>query len=484
MKNILPKLNQGDATLLKGFIRRTEKQMSGTVFGGRFKEPIPITFESLQGTISALRSLERRIVRGTTTNIEQKVVKDLRRALVKDRDAFLEQHPLMKVKVDEAEVLVRQVKDDLDRSVLADIAKVTKGREVVVDERVFEKVIRPNNVTQSSVVARVLREPRGNVTPERQLLLDETLVQYRRGILDLYRRKVIIPEGRPNAGTVDPKKHAEFLRQFDETIEPFFSPQAMTQIRQLDGLPRVMRDLAARRERIMNLASKTYPAQIANLSSPTDAYRLAWRQGDKGTMKQFMTLAEKDPDLLNQFRGVIHQDLTAAITDNPSSRNMVFDYGKLSKWLRENSDKAEVAFEGTEFVANLRTFNRMLGITQGKDIIPFVPEVVRTKGRTALDIAVRAYYGLLSKRGRQITAIRMLRGKTAERAFARATADAQNMARLMELRRLPAKSLAATTILSELGATVLTEGEDLEVRRPVKPRKANLFPFGATFQGP
>lgn len=404
-----------------------------------------LTFGQIQSTLSALKTLERNIRTGATTDISLATVTRLRRGLSAARAEFLRDKPTLAAKVEEVEGFVREHKANLDRSLVGDLVRLRGGREAVASEMVFDKILRPNNATAAKQVAAVLKDPTGTPTPEDLQLYDDALQGIRRGVLDLYERRVL------KRGVVDRRAHEQFWRDFGTTVEPFFTADERQRLRSLISLRDVIERQTARRDRLLDVARRNLdPIEVSEKTRAMDVFRLAWSRGDAGTVRAVRKAIGNDEMLLKMYRAAAHREILNSIRSEAGEVTR-FDWRRIGKVSREQGEKIEVLF-GSQYRKDLELFARA---TERAQKPPALEQRVRiTEDETALRALLRTIFRPLSRAGLAKRAADRLRAQSAERALVQALRDPEEFAKLLKLRAEKTRSAAAAEIAAGFG-TVL-----------------------------
>lgn len=405
-------------------------------------------FSDVQGTLSALKKMLRQIRSGGTTDVSEGLVRRLIKGLQTSRTQFLQtRSPALLAKIEETEKFVRAGKDNLDRGIIGKLMRESQGAQAVPDEKFFQNIIKPNNPTESNAVADILKSPRGQVDDITAQLYDDAWEGMRSAIRNLYDEKVLV-------GGVERKgfraAHNRFIKKFEETIEPFFSKTEMTQIKKLVGVTDVLEQAVARKERLMEFATKTIPAKISRLNKTSAVFRELWRDGDPTSVRQMVNIAGKDEGMQRSIRSAIYNDMKTEFTDEVNERT-VFNFSKLGKYLKKHDESLEIVF-GKRYVKDLRVLEKALAVAAREPAL-----VQRRTAAQALQHLARAGVGLFTVAGRVMTAGIRMTSRSAEKAIIDSITDPARMRDLIRIASEPLKSQAVSEVFGGLGAyTLLT----------------------------
>lgn len=432
-QNILGSISELDRTILREALesprfRTTKDPETGKVLERR------MSLGQMSATISRLRARLRDVELGHVSGVEPGMLRRLLGALKRDRQALIGQSPDLAAMIDQADLMVRLTRDQLDRSVIGDIARLRGGREVVLDEDVFDRIFQPGAVEGPRAVARLLKSPRGELTVEEGQLYADVWERVRDGLLDRYQRSVARVTDRGERILRIPQ-HRAFLRDHEAALRAFFSPEEVTEIGKLGGLERVAAVHRQNRDAILRMARESPEGRVAGLGRrtgavrPEDAIERAFRRNDLPLLRRILARTEGDPVFRESVRSVIYADLMESIRPSTVGGIARVDLTKLPAWVAGHEEALRMVF-GPQYTKDLITVGSAVETMTRQS----PSELARREPTgSATRHLIRIWTGMFRARGRAYTAINIARSKAAERALVKLLADPQGLRRALTL---------------------------------------------------
>lgn len=342
-------------------------------------------------------------------------------------------------------------KDLYNRTAIDDILKRSEGRGFdMANEKVFKEFFKPDNDTFAASLRTALD---GN--PAAQGLV-------RRGILSEYKEAVV------KDGHIDTKEHKKWIKKFEGTIKPFFSPKELAEIKSKPGqIGKVLQRKTEESQALLDQINSKLETRFEKMS-PGDIFKTIWH-GDNFTgdnLRLVLPTIKKDPELFKGLQNLAHQHLRQSVTSRRNGFDFV-DSSKLDVYLGEFGFRNRVKeLFGPEYLSNLDTLNKGLLIAQREG--EFIPEPI---GNAAMDI-LRAQVGLFTRTGRFLTAAVRTRSKAANEMMIRALlskGDALKLAEGASIKPGTERALAWATslgapefyLISETGNPTQTDIQEL-----------------------
>ena len=408
------------------------------------KRAANLSYDEAAATLSFLKRTIRKAESGIETNVDIGALKQVEIALERDIGESLARHPKTLAQWERFRRTVFNEKERLDRTIVGELLSTrASGREITVDEGVFNKIFPKGQLTNAQDVASILRRPRSGMAPEDRQLYDTALNNIRESLRSEYLRKVF-PSGR-----IKPGAHKKFIEDHGEAAKLFFTKDEFTKIEKTGGLIGVME----RRAQALDFrGAKVLNSRLGSLIDPTDArktYNNVWQKGSAGDMAVIKRRVSRNPEQLEELRATVQDQLRRDTSSRIEGRE-VMDFRKLDTQLKTHGKQLEVLY-GREYVGNLRRVQLVLQ----KEFENFnkggpTPSFPNTAG--ALQHIGRAYVGLFTTPGRFLTAAQRLQGRRAATLLTEAMADSRVLKELVEKRAARIDSPRALGMLAGLGA--------------------------------
>jgi len=395
-----------------------------------------------QRTISAFRKIIRDADKGQSTLSGEQVVVVARtlKALLRNRDAYLstsgKDDVLFAIK--NADTFTAESKTMLDRSVAGDIMQLRNGRYTVRNQDIFDKGFVKGGREQSKEMVRVIG---GN---------EEAMRTWRGEILEKYKAEVVGEEG-PTL-----KRHIKFVKDYEGSMEPYFTKTEMNQIRRLGGLIRVVQAKEKAHRNILRTINSPEGkvGKMRKLLPSLDPEQVApWVIGDAktgpGRVRRLISTTKSMPraivEVREEVRNLFRRDVLA---------NGVLDHARFSSHIKRNEATYRELF-GDKYVDDLFVIN---------DAMDIADRAGRTLAERSLEgievqVARGSMFAPLTKEGRLFTAYLKFRTRMGRQAIANALLNPTDLSELAALSELSKTSREAVEMMASLGYMAATSQE-------------------------
>lgn len=402
-----------------------------------------ISYEQISRALSALRRLERRVVKGETSTADAAMISRFKGALLRDRAAMLKGSPDLAKEVADAEVWYRGQKDLLDRSFIGRVLAKTDGVYRIADEDVFETFFKRDNISAAKSLETILKQP--GYEGELQAMRD--------AIKNEWRRRVLGPDGLPV-----PKNHARFMRDYGDTMRRFL-PKAEAARMNNAAVFRV--DLEREQQALEKLRTEladTFEGRVADIRDPVAVIDATWRAKRPEPSRKLHALIQSDKGLSDAYRAAIVGRMRADIS-TPTDAGDMIDPAKLKAYLADFGPQLRTWFGG-EYVRNLGLLQKAMEEVTAK---PLTATRMQTPGasKAMYDLA-RAYVGLFTRPGRFLTAYRRMSEGQGEQKLGEFLLNPETARNYLPLNNLSGGSKRALEILGAMGAYELAVDPDVE----------------------
>ena len=462
-EDLLPRLTTEDVPVIKDAAKAGIKKVKpSTILGPRGAPVIPghlvskpVSFSTIQRTVSTLREELRLMRKGVSPRREIIAMQELHDALLRDRNKALAKRPDILGLVENLEAGYAESKSIIDRTMIGQILKRREGGGFVMrDDQVIRRIL--SSPSGAKEISRAISDPKfGSLAPSRDAI--------RRGILGEYQVRVIDSE----TGLAAIDAHKTFMRQKSQSMRHFFDPKEMADLQRPGAATRFLKEMEKRETRITQELNQTFGMKLSRYDSG-EVIEKTFNPNKLGNVRRLKTLLRNDPDKWKDYQALTLQEMWGKISSyNNQKTAFEVNPALLANWTTGKRAALLREVHGPELVKNLTILQRVLTVARREitaDGDALVQSMMGDKGTALRDLS-RAYVGLFTRPGRAMTAAIRIRGKAAERVIARAIADPAELQRLVNLRNMGAKSARAGIVFGQLGATILAypELEDAEI---------------------
>lgn len=411
----------------------------------------PARLSDVQRDLSNLRD-ELRVMKATGVSPKRRrAVGELHKVLLRQRNKALKESgdPDLFRKVIELERGFARAKQDFERGIVGDLIRREKGGDFVLQEprRIIQRLL--NNPGEAQETAKILtnRSVDGSIAARREL---------RKGFLGEYERRVIDPD----TGLAKPGAHNTFIRNHERTLDAFFNPQEITQIKAPGQAAKMLQKAEKSEQEIISNLESSFGFRLAKKFEPNTVVQSLFRPDRLGDFVKARRIIKKDPQLLADFDDVVNKLVFKDVSSfNTSSRQFEVDTQKLVNFLR--SDKIPLVREsqGGQFIKDLEllaeemTFVSRDALFNDRSIAQLIE---RETGLRSFARFLRVPFAPLTPRGRALTATVGVAREKANETLAEALGSPDRLRELMKLRRTTLRTAQAETVLGGLGAGILT----------------------------
>lgn len=462
-EDLLPSLTAEDVPVIaeatRAGIRPVRDPVTGTIAKDPLtKEPLEETFEvpfsAVQRTLSSLREELRLMRKGVSPRRDTKAMQELHDALLADRDAALANRPELQRIVDNLEASYAEAKSAVDRSLIGKlIDKAEGGGFKLRSEKVIGQILA--SPSGAKEVARVISDPK-------YAAFAGARDPIRRGILGRYMKEVVDPE----TGIANISSHRRFIRDNSPSMRQFFSLDEMARLQRPGSAAVFLKQTEILEKRLVAQLNKSFRMKLERFDSSAVVDEL-FKPNKLDDIDRIRRILRSDLTKWKDFQGQtlrkVWQDISVYDTSAGQYR---LSAQKMTDWLQPRQATMLAKVHGPEFVRDFKVLRNAYEVVQRTRAVPsdeVISEALGGRRATALDELLRVYFRPLSQRGKALTAAKKLRGKAAERVMVRALADPQELARLVRLAKVSAGSKAASVILGQMGGTLLTTPEEIDV---------------------
>lgn len=366
-------------------------------------------------------------------------LRNLRDAMVRMRDDYLmENAPELLYEVKNAELMSAIRADTYDRGIVGTIlTKEGANRYKLNDAAVLSAVlIKRDAQAARELTGALIADPRAMQAVREQVYAD-------------YINKTTDQK----TGLINPKLHEKYMKEYGETIKPFFSlSDDYKSIQTMGMMAEVVEKRANQVVDIEKAFNKSFRGKIKDMNpeSIVDAFFSSARSTGAKT-----SLSYEDIGKLRRFsKSVGAYDATVNIVTDEIRRRVfkdgVYSHEALNNLLIKHGDDL-ANFLPAGYIDDLNTLNKALAMveTSGK-ALPSPP-----KG-TIMEL-IRAKLGPLNERQRIITAGKRINATSADAALIRAVLDPDRLKQLIKAKDVRLSSQQGIDILASIGAIDLTE---------------------------
>lgn len=363
--DVIPGLAEEDSRLIRGILQQNVGE------NGALRE---VPYDTVNRAISQLRRRIRELDTGAASGGDVAMLRDLRGALVADRNAMLERANRGDLiqQIAETENWYRGEKDLLERGIVGRLLSVRNGAPTVQDADVFDRVFRhPDNAV---VVQQVLSRP--GMEAERE--------QVRQAI----RARWASPTNEGGVvgadGAVDVRAASRWAQNYRSQIDGFFTPEEQRIFNSAALAQRTFQQQAAEARRLTDEFNSTLggrlspggdPAPIADIRNASQVFDRTYRgsapiEDTRATVNLLTRYAQtaRDSGPLDAFRAMARQDARDAFyAAGDASTRPTMDLAALTAYVANGSPTArKLALVDPEYLAGLRQLRGALSVVQAQ----------------------------------------------------------------------------------------------------------------------
>lgn len=391
----------------------------------------PLDILQINAALHDLRRQYRVAAKGLSTESPQ--LRDVQRlidSLTKTRNDWLKENfPELLSETLSAEQITRARSELYDRGVVGGLLKeVSPGEYALADRDVVTSVIRKKNGGAArELAAAVMADPRG-------------MQSIRQHIYGLYRSEVEVD------GVLNIQLHNKFMKDYGDTIRPFFTREDMSQLQNLGEMAVVVERHNRKLAKIKEDFANSFRGKIRDMNPESIArafFGLARRESkvsfDHEDARRLRNFADRS-GVLTPIRGVLTDEIKRRIF-----RGGKFNHQSLTSLIDDHGHKIQEFF-GDQYFRDLKTLASATNIVskKGKRLAASgQPEVVKLS---------RAILRPLSRKQRLITYGVHVKSTAADAALANAVMDPDKLRKLIFNWQRDMKSAEVVALLSSLHA--------------------------------
>lgn len=334
-------------------------------------------------------------------------------------------------------------KAKLDNTIIADIMKIRNKQLVYGNEAIFETTFKKG--ANSKKVADDLHE----------VIKDypDAMLAYKNSINDFYKKQVISND------KVNVAKHNSFIKNYDDKLKVFFTPQEYNKITKIGGLQKTIDTIEKNRNELIKNLSRSFEGKLES-STPGELVNKIYKPNNIGEIRQLKNILSKDPEIFQAFQTNVMKDLNERVTVKNGSLGMdIISPERFKQYVYGSGGEKGYQFAmkeifGNEFMKNIKVLNDGLQITARKAPASLQREGVY--GNFFTDI-IRARVGQFTPTGRLLTAGKRIYTRSSNAILKNAILNPESLKDLVKLRTLKKSSAEAAYILGKLNGMIFMD---------------------------
>jgi hypothetical protein len=442
VKDYFPSASKDQAGLIgKKF---TLDEEGALILNKVFDKDATFTFEQANLAISSLKSLSRSLEATPGTNSKAKgAVKLLIRELAKDRAEGLRNHPELYADLLDLERSYKAAKTIYYEGKVKEFMQTDGTSYRINDQHGFNNFLLSNLPgRQVDDHAAQFRQAIGND--------EEALKAVRNAIYGQYKREVY--------GDVEEfslKRHRKFIEKYSASMKPFFSNQDWNIIRRSGSMGHAFEIMEKRKHTIGKMLERSTKGEVSNrdpqeiktyigLGKPSSSAISELKITNLNKIKE---IAKKDQALWNDVKISILKDMRKHAFSGDHTRNALYP-DRFGKYLDNNRPVLKEVF-GEAMVKDLELLKKAMTISSQRSFASNPPNTAPT----LFHLLRMAVLGPLSHTGYVLGGVSRFTKDQERQIIADSLLSPESIKELVELSRVPPKSLKASVLMGSLIGT-------------------------------
>ena len=308
---------------------------------------------------------------------------------------------------------------------LGDLVAVKNGRVKIQDSDLFETSFTARTGGYKERIDEVYEVLKNNA---------DHMNAYKQNILNFYRREVIKPDG-----TVDIKKHQQFVSQTDKGgygygLRKFFGDE-FNEIKKVGQLQKRVEKETLQLENLKKELAEQTAGKVQDLS-PNSIINAMFDAQDPKMVSQVMDLLDQNPSVKNKFKTVLADRIKDGITDTKGNFNLI-EFDKFFKPNKKNStyNAFKIAFrDDKNYIDAIDTIHKAVTIMARRGEGATRKESLSSQWMMHL---LRVRVGMFTPEGRAMTAAIRLSEKANQKSFANIITNPEATKKIAQLAKMP-----------------------------------------------